>query len=159
VTYPTRLPLPPEPERAAPAETDGGTTRQRRARSTKVLASVAAVAVVLAIAIGVSRTQLAGHLSTSDASLSATRGQLDASTAEVTQLQARVQLLEEAQAVLHTQLDDARAAERNTQESLTACQDLFRLGAGFPNGGMSSDAKAQAASMLVSCFEGKLPRF
>lgn len=147
-----RLPLPPvsAPE---PLRATGG-----RPRSTRVVAIVAAVAVVLGVGIGVSRAQVAGRLASTEAALGDTRGQLDESTAQVAELGTRVQELEDAQAQLHTQLDDAHAREGDARTSLEACQDAWRMAVQFAHGGTPPPAIAtQFAAKLVTCFEGKVP--
>jgi uncharacterized protein HemX len=148
-----RLPLPPT---SAP-EPDV-TQVPRRPRSAKVLAIVSAVAVLLAIGVGVSRAQVAGRLTQSDAALRDTRGQLDTSTAQVAELETRVQELEVEQAQLHTQLDDAHTGERDARTSLDACQDAWRMAVQFAHDGTPPPAIAtQFAAKLVTCFEGKVP--
>jgi uncharacterized protein HemX len=147
------LPLPP----ASALEQDV-TRAQRWSRSAKVLAFVSAAAVVLALGLGVSRAQVAGRLTQSDAALRDTRGQLGTSTAQVAELETRVRQLEEAQAQLHTQLDDAHAGERDARTSLDACQDAWRMAAQFAHDGTPPPPIAtQFAAKLVSCFEGKVP--
>jgi len=142
---------PPEPGPAAPAPA----SRERTPRVAKILVIVAVAAALLA---GASRMQVAGRLSDRTDELGAANAHLTAANDQLGALEQRVQELEAALAGLHTGLDDANAAARNAQESLTACQDFIRIASQLANGGgVPSGAKAELASDLISCFEGKVP--
>jgi hypothetical protein len=145
--------MPPAPLSEAPIAQAGRTPRK-----TKILTIATIVAIVLAGAIGVSRTQVANRLATSDAALRDTRGRLSASARQVDQLTAQVHQLTAAQDSFRSSLEEARAAEKDTRASLVACQQIFRLGASLVNGRhVSSSTQVQMASRLVSCFEGEVP--
>ena len=142
---------PPEPEPEAPAPA----SRKRTPRAAKILVIAAVAAALLA---GASRMQVAGRLADRTDELGATSTHLTAANDQLGALEQRVQELEVALAGLHSDLDDANAQSRNAQESLTACQDFMRMASQFVNGGgVPSGAKAELASDLISCFEGKVP--
>ena len=140
---------PPEPGPEAPA------SRGRTPRVAKILVIVAVAAALLA---GASRMQVAGRLADRTDELGATNTHLTAANDQLGALEQRVQELEVALAGLHTDLDDANAQSRNAQESLTACQDFIRMASQLVNGGgVPGGAKAELASDLISCFEGRVP--
>jgi len=146
---------PAELEPEAPAPALAPASRERTPRVAKILLIVAVAVALLASA---SRMQVAGRLADRTNELGVANAQLTAANDRLGVLGQRVQELEVALAGLHTDLDDANAQLRNAQESLSACQDFIRMAAQLANGGgVPNGAKAQLASDLISCFEGKVP--
>ena len=136
----------------APASTTVEAPAKRtRNRATIVLAVVLIVAIVGATVTLVSRAQVAGRLATSDAALDATRADLATSTAHGSELESRVAILEGRAADQLATLNDA-------EKALTACQDLLGLAVQYATTRPPQRDAAKIASLVVSCFEGKVPR-
>jgi len=128
------------------------TRRSGWSRSSTILAAVLVIALAAGVGVAVSRAQVAGRLSTTEAALRDVRGQLDASTANVDRLESEIGRAADQQDAVETQRDDART-------SLRACQELFRASAEIFAGGRPSPADlARLQSQLVACFEGRVPR-
>jgi hypothetical protein len=124
--------------------------RTRVPWKTFTIAIVALVVVALIAGLAVSRRSLAATLETTRTALGTANDQLG-------DVRTQLEGLKTQLAGAQSQLDDAHAANRDVQVSLTACQDLFRMGASNGNRTPSGPEKAKAASLLVSCFQGELP--
>lgn len=132
--------------------------RRRRVRWTAIVVAAAVIAVAIAGILGASRADLADRLTTTDAELSASRGALADAEVQIDELTQQVTQLEDARDTVQSQLDDATAAQKNVQRSLTACQDLFRGASKLMGGGKPSrQEQVRLASQLVTCFEGEVP--
>ena len=151
------IPAPPEAPTQAPEVPVEATLapdpRAKRAprRSTVVSALLLVVAIVGATLATASRAQIAGRLDASEASLSETSAELRNTTAKVSGLEARISVLEGDAAENLTEIDDTRGA-------LTACQDLLELSVRYATRQPPGVTPAEIASMVVNCFEGKVPR-
>jgi len=143
----TEVIVAPEP---APATTPAP-VRGTRSRWTIVLAIALVVAIVGATVALVSRTQVAGRLATSETALRETRTELSTSTGHAAELEARVDLLEGRAA-------DQLATLNHTEKALTACQDLLGLAVRYATTRPPPGVGAKIASLVVNCFEGKVPR-
>ena len=140
---PTPLPEAP-PEREARA-------RRRIPWITLVIATIAVVAIASAAVLAVSRSNLSRNLTE-------TRVELDATDRRLADAQTQAEGSRQQVESIQSQLEDANAATRDARTSLSACQDLFRLGAAFSSGRRPSPSdQSRAAAALTSCFEGKFP--
>lgn len=139
----TVLPEAP-PERATEA-------RRRIPWFTVVVATIALIAIATAAVLAVARSSLTRDLA-------ATRVELDGANHRVTDAQTQADGLRQQVEGTRSQLDDANAATRNVRESLTACQDLFRAGLNIGSRPPTPGEATNAASDLVSCFEGEIPQ-
>lgn len=151
------IPAPPEAPTQAPEvpveATSAPEPRPKRAprRSTVVLAILLVVAIAGATLVTASRAQVGGRLDASEASLSRTNAELLTSTTRATELEARVSVLEGQAADNLTEVND-------TRDALTACQDLLVLSVRYATRRPPGVTPAEIASMVVNCFEGKVPR-
>lgn len=119
-------------------------------RKTITMAVAALVVVAMIAGLAVSRWSVA-------ATLKSTRAALGTSNDQLGDVRTQLEGLKTQLADAQSQLDDANATKRDVQVSLTACQDLFRLGASYANRTPSGPDKAKAASLLISCFQGEFP--
>ena len=115
--------------------------------------AVAALVVAAMIAgLAVSRSSVA-------ATLKSTRAALGTSNDQLGDVRTQLEGLQDAARDAQSQLDDANATKHDVQVSLTACQDLFRLGASYANRTPSGPDRAKAASLLDQLLPGRVPAF
>jgi hypothetical protein len=161
VSSPSLAPASPPTPATPPAPTIGTSTapaRKRANRFTKVLAIVTGLVILVGIGACVSLTQLTSKLSRSEAEAASRSSQLTAATDQADSLQQRLGDLEVASQQLESKLDDAQGQVSDTKKSLTACQEVFRMAAKYPNPAQVPPSVAvQIASKLVSCFQGEVP--
>ena len=143
-------PAPPMHGPDGPANESGSRRRAWRI----VIAAVLSVALV---ASGVAIVSLSGSLRSTKADLDAATDRSAQTAAQLDDAQERVVTLERDLESAQGEVRNAEADLTDSEDSLEACQDLFRLAATFGTGMPSAGDQAKAAALLISCFQGELP--